>query len=287
MYDCIIIGKGPAGISAALYTIRANLSTLVIGSGAGALETAEKIDNYYGFPEGVSGRELQQRGVEQARTLGGEVVDAEVLSISQGDGFLVKTTQGQYEGRQLLITTGKSRSKIKLAGLDSFLGKGVSMCAVCDGFLYRSKRLVVLGGANYALAETEELIRFTRDITICTGGREPNWDSTPPEGITVDTRAISALEGTTRVERLRFEDGTALEVDGVFLAEGTASALDFAVKMGIFTEGSDVVVDENYRTNVDGVYAAGDCVGGFLQISKAVADGALAAKAMIKNAPKP
>lgn len=285
MYDCIIIGKGPAGISAALYTVRANLTTLVVGSGMGALETAEKIDNYYGFPSGISGAELCQRGVEQAKLLGCEVLDDEVVSITQGDCFLVKTNHGEYQGRQVLITTGKSRTKAKIAGLEGFLGRGVSMCAVCDGFLYRGKRLAVLGSSNYALAETAELVRFSRDITVCTNGRQPSWEGALPD-VLVDTRAIAKLEGGTRVERLLFEDGGELAVDGVFLAEGTASALDFAVKMGIFTEGNDIAVDAHYKTNVPGVYAAGDCVGGFLQISKAVSDGALAAKEMIKNTPK-
>ncbi|RPF48669.1 thioredoxin reductase (NADPH) [Hydrogenoanaerobacterium saccharovorans] len=286
MYDIIIIGKGPAGISAALYTVRANLKTLVLGSGIGGLENAEKIDNYYGFPEGISGKELQQRGVEQVQTLGCDVLDEEVLSVIKDNFFTVRTNKGEYEGKQILLTTGKSRVKTKIKGIDEFLGKGVSMCAVCDGFFYRGKRLVVLGNANYAISETDELTRFSQDITICTNGREPEWENAAPQSVKIDTRTIAEVTGNAKVERLVFGDGDTLELDGIFIAEGTASAFDFAVKMGILTEGTNIVVDENFKTNVDGVFAAGDCIGGFLQVSKAVADGALAARMMIKNARK-
>ncbi|WP_312641801.1 FAD-dependent oxidoreductase [Hydrogenoanaerobacterium sp.] len=286
MYDIIIIGKGPAGISAALYTVRANLKTLVVGSGIGGLETAEKIDNYYGFPDGISGKELQQRGVDQVQVLGCDVLDEEVLSVVKLDSFTVKTNRGEYEGKQILLTTGKSRVKTKIKGIDAFLGRGVSMCAVCDGFFYRGKRLVVLGNANYAIAETEELTRFSQDITICTNGRKPAWEGTVPEGVKVDTRTVAEVSGDAKVSRLVFEDGEIFELDGIFIAEGTASAIDFAAKMGILTEGTNIVVDENFKTNVDGVFAAGDCIGGFLQVSKAVSDGALAARMMIKGSRK-
>jgi len=286
MYDIIIIGKGPAGISAALYTVRANLKTLVVGSGIGGLETAEKIDNYYGFPDGISGKELQQRGVDQVQVLGCDVLDEEVLSVVKLDSFTVKTNRGEYEGKQILLTTGKSRVKTKIKGIDAFLGRGVSMCAVCDGFFYRGKRLVVLGNANYAIAETEELTRFSQDITICTNGRKPAWEGTVPEGVKVDTRTVAEVSGDAKVSRLVFEDGEIFDLDGIFIAEGTASAIDFAAKMGILTEGTNIVVDENFKTNVDGVFAAGDCIGGFLQVSKAVSDGALAARMMIKGSRK-
>ncbi|WP_343252798.1 NAD(P)/FAD-dependent oxidoreductase [Ligaoa zhengdingensis] len=283
MYDIIIIGKGVAGVSAALYTVRANLRTLIIGSGIGALEHAEKIDNYYGFPGGISGAELHRRGVEQARRLGCDFVEDEVVSVSKYETAVVKTTRGEYEGRALLIATGKPRATTKLDGVDAFLGRGISLCAVCDGFFYRGKRLAVLGSANYALAETEELTRFTQDITICTNGREPSWENALPAGVKVDTRALARVSGGSRAEHLEFQDGDRLEIDGIFVAEGTASALDFAVKMGILTEGNSIVVDDSYRTNMPGVYAAGDCIGGFLQISKAVGDGALAARTIIRE----
>lgn len=286
MYDVIIIGKGAAGVSAALYTTRANLKTLVLGSAVGALENAEKVDNYYGFPGGVSGRELQARGVEQARSLGCEVLDEEVLSVTKLQTVLVKTNLGEYEGRRLLIATGKARAQTKVAGVQRLLGRGVSMCAVCDGFFYRGKRLAVMGNANYAVAEASELTRFTSDITIYTNGREPAWETPLPETVKVDTRTVSELLGGERVEQLLFADGGTLPIDGVFVAEGTASAFDFAVKMGILTEGSDIVVDESFQTNVEGVYAAGDCVGGLLQVSKAVAEGAIAARAIIKSVVK-
>ena len=282
MYDVIIIGKGAAGVSAALYTTRANLKTLVIGSGIGALENAEKIENYYGFPNGISGQALHTNGVEQAIALGCEMLEEEVLSVVKLETITVKTNKQEHECRALLITTGKPRNKSKVAGVERLLGRGISLCAVCDGFFYKGRRLVVLGSANYAVAEAEELARFTKDITIFTNGTQPTWETPPPEFIGVNTTALQEIKGEDRVEGLVLKGGEFWRTDGIFIAEGTATAFDFAVKLGVLTEGNNIVVDNNFMTNVPNIYAAGDCIGGFLQISKAVGEGALAAYAMIK-----
>lgn len=286
MYDVIIIGKGAAGISAALYTSRASLKTLVIGSGTGALEDAESIENYYGFPGGISGQALHQNGVEQARALGCEVIAEEVLSIVKLSNITVKTNRGEYECARLLIATGKARTKAKIKGTEKLMGRGISMCAICDGFFYKGKRLAVLGSANYAVAEAEELSRFTKDITIFTNGTEPSWETTLPECVKVNTLTVQEVQGDERVSGLLLQNGEVFPIDGVFLALGTASAFDFAVKLGVLTNGSSIAVDESFMTNVPDIYAAGDCVGGLLQISKAVGEGAMAARAIIKSLSK-
>lgn len=286
MYDVIIIGKGAAGISAALYTVRASLKTLVIGSGIGALENAEKIENYYGFPNGISGTELQKNSVQQAILLGCEVHDEEVLSIVKAQDITVKTNLNEYTCKRLIIATGKARIKAKIDGLERLLGHGVSMCAVCDGFFYKNRRLAVLGNGNYAVSETDELSRFTKDITIFTNGKEPAWETTLPEYVKVNTLTVKSIVGEERVEGVLLENNELLAVDGVFVALGTASAFDLAVKLGILTENGSIAVNEDYMTNVPGIYAAGDCIGGFLQISTAVGEGALAARAIIKDLSK-
>lgn len=140
MADVIILGSGPAGISAALYTARAGLKTLVIGRDGGALLKTEKIENYYGFPEPVSGKKLTANGVAQAKRLGVSVVEQEAVGLSYDGKFEVTTRETSFRAPFLLLATGASRSAPKIPGLREFEGNGVSYCAVCDAFFYRKKR---------------------------------------------------------------------------------------------------------------------------------------------------
>lgn len=279
-YDTIIIGKGPAGISASLYAVRAGFSVLVIGMGHGALEKADKIDNYYGFPEPIGGLELVDRGIAQATRLGVEIRQEEVIEIGQEETYLVKTASGSYQGKTLLLATGKSRFHLKVPGFEAFRGKGISFCATCDGFFYRKKRLAVIGNGDYAVNELHELRAFTDDITLFTNGLSVSSSQFPPD-ITVISEKILSFTGDERLSGITTTDGIVHPFDGVFVALGTAGAADFAAKIGVEVNGSDIVVDSDFMTNIPGLFAAGDCVGGFLQIAKAVSDGALAAKAII------
>ena len=280
VYDALIIGKGPAGISASLYLVRAGMKTLVLGHSVGALERAEMIDNFYGFDAPVTGAELASRGIAQARRVGADIRDEEVVHISMEDVWLVKTAEGEYRARSVLLATGKSRTGLKVPGFEEFRGRGISFCATCDGFLYRNKRLAVIGTGDYAANELSELTHFTKDITLYTNGGELQ-SSRFPQGIAVDKRIISGFTGTDKLSAIQCEDGDSVPVDGVFVALGTAGAADFAAKIGVELNKTDIVVDSSFMTNVPGVFAAGDCIGGFLQVSKAVSDGALAAKSMI------
>ncbi|MBC8536067.1 NAD(P)/FAD-dependent oxidoreductase [Feifania hominis] len=278
MYDVIIIGRGPAGISAAIYTARANLKTLVVAKDYGALAKTDKIENYYGFTEPVGGMELLQNGERQAQRLGAEVVECEVLSVKREEYFTVSTTAGEYESRALILATGTARKKAQHLNLTEFEGRGVSFCAVCDGFFYRGKKVGVLGAGDYALAEAGELSAFTQDIVLLTDGAPLTADFS---SFRVEPRRITAVEGGDRLEAVRFEDGGREELAGLFVALGTASALDLARKTGIATLENRIAVDARMKTNIDGLFAAGDVTGGFLQVAKAVGDGAVAAKGVI------
>ncbi|HOV70298.1 MAG TPA: NAD(P)/FAD-dependent oxidoreductase, partial [Clostridia bacterium] len=150
-----------------------------------------------------------------------------------------------------------------------------------DGFFYRQKRLGVIGNGDYALSEVEELSRFTSDITLFTNGL-PLVAQKEHKGIPIVTDRIVRILGEDRVAGLETTGGK-YELDGMFVAIGTASAVDFAAKLGVMLEGSDVIVDESFMTNIDGLFAAGDAVGGLLQVAKAVSDGAHAARGMIKK----
>jgi len=279
-YDTIIIGKGPAGISAAVYLVRGGMRTLVIGMGRGSLEKAEKIENYYGFPEPVTGAELVDRGIAQAVRLGVEIITEEAVGIGMDEAFVVKTVGGEYRARSVLLATGKSRFSLKVPGFEELRGRGISFCATCDGFFYRKKKLAVLGTGDYAASELHELLAVTSDITLFTNGQQP-VSTGFPGGLPVVTAKITRFEGTERLTGITTADGVTHPADGVFVALGTAGAADFAAKVGVEVNGTDIVVDPAFMTNIPGLFAAGDCTGGFLQIAKAVSDGALSAKNMM------
>ena len=280
MPDVIILGLGPAGISTALYTARAGLETMLLGREGGSLAKTDQIGNYYGFPEPVSGRELLKNGVEQARRVGASIVEDDAVGITYDGQFCVSTAAEIYRAPYLVLATGSQRKAPALSGLESFEGHGVSYCAVCDGFFYRKKNVAVLGAGDYALHEANELLPLAAKVTVLTDGREPETEF-PPE-MAVETRKLDALTGDSLLRGVRFTDGSELAVDGVFVALGVAGSVDFARKLGVETNGSAIVVDEHRQTNVPGLYAAGDCIGGLLQISKAVCDGAIAGTSIVK-----
>lgn len=280
-YDVLIIGRGPAGISASLYLARAGRSVAVIGKDSGALERAEKIDNYYGFPEGLTGAELARRGIAQAERLGVTVIAEEVISLGMEGDFVVRTSAGEagseYRSRTVLLATGKQRTVLKLPGFEEFRGSGISFCATCDGFFYRGKKVALIGSGDYAAGELRELMHFTQDITLFPNGEKLTAKDLPV-GLQIVMDKITAFRGSGKLERIETANGVQYPVDGAFIAIGTAGAADFAAKLGLALNGTDIAVDSEFMTNVPGVFAAGDCTGGFLQVAKAVSDGALAAK---------
>jgi thioredoxin reductase (NADPH) len=280
MYYVFVFGKGPAGLSAAIYAVRAGLSVLVIGRDKGALAQADLIENYWGFPEPVPAARLLADGEAQVRRLGAELLTEEVTGLLFLENYGVKTTMREFETRSLVVATGLPRKKAAVPGLQDFEGRGVSYCATCDGFFYRGKKVVVIGNGDYAFKEACELKPFASRITLLTNGR-PYAASLTDEAIAVDLRPIAAVSGDAeRVRRVEMADGSFLEVDGVFVAEGTASALDLAQKLGLAHDGKVITVNSrNQDTSLPGVFAAGDCTGGLLQIAVAVGDGARAGMA--------
>lgn len=282
-YDVVIIGKGPAGISAALYTARASLKTLVVGTGASSLRKASKIENYFGFENPVSGEQLLEAGAKQARRLGVTIADREVTAVEFGTPYTVKTVGGDYSAAAVLIATGQAPRRPELPGIREFEGKGVSYCTTCDGFFFKNKRVGILGSGNYAVQEALELEPFTKDITIFTNGREENFTgeyAAQAAEYTVLGEPVRGLAGDTVVREILLESGPR-PLDGLFVASGTASSVDFAVKLGVAVKANAILVDDGQRTNLEGIFAAGDCTGGFKQVSTAVGQGAVAGKNII------
>ncbi len=288
--DIIIIGSGPAGISAALYAKRAGADVTVISRGSGALEKAEKIENYYGLAEPVTGAELEANGIAGAKRLGVNFIEDEVVGVAMNDdftGLVVQTPNRICDAKAVVLAAGSTRLAPKIPGLKELEGKGVSYCAICDAFFYRQKTVAVLGEGEYALHEAEILLPHASKVMLFTNGKEPVVEI--PDTIEVHKEKVIAVEaenenGMERVCGLRAEDGALTPVNGLFVALGTAGSVDLARKIGAGTENNRVVVDGDMATNVPGLYAAGDCTGGLLQVVKAAYEGAVAGLSAAKYA---
>lgn len=280
MSNVIIIGSGPAGISSALYTQRGNIETTVISKGMGALEKAKKIENYYGVYPFVTGEQLYINGMESAKNIGVRFIDDEVTSLTYTDKLVVTGTNGSYSADAVILATGATRNTPKINGIKDFEGKGVSYCAICDAFFYRGKDVAVLGNGSYALNEAAELLNVANSVTVLTNGLEVTADF--PSQINIISKPIQALIGDLTLNSVVFSDNTAIKTDGLFVAMGVAGSTDLARKLGAITENNKIVVDQNMATNVPGLYAAGDCTAGLLQVSKAVYEGAVAGTQVIK-----
>ncbi len=282
MKKAIIIGSGPAGVSAALYLKRSGKNDVtVISNGKSALAKAEKIENYYGI-EAMSGEELETQGIESAKKLGIDFINAQVVAITFDDLFkpIIETNKESLRADALLIAMGASRKSPRITGLSELEGKGVSYCAICDAFFYQNKDVCVIGNGDYAIHEAQILAQTSKTVTILTNGTELTAEV--PENIKVINKKILSVDGTNCVESVTFDDRSTLTVSGVFVAIGVAGSTDLARKIGLELDGNKIKVDENMMTNIPGVFAAGDCTGGLLQVSKAVYDGASAGLAMIK-----
>lgn len=283
MYDVIIIGAGPAGISASLYLKRANINVLIISKGYGALEKASKIENYYGLNEVISGKELFNIGTNQAKRLGIEIVEDEVTGISLEESlFTVVTANREYIASKVILATGASRRIPNIKGIKEYEGKGISYCAICDAFFYRDKDVGVLGSGNYAIHEANQLKSIANSVTILTNG-EKMVENRDGEEFEVEDKPIREFRGNNTIEEVEFEDEDTKKLSGIFIAIGTASSNDLARKIGAVIQNNNIKVNENMQTTVDGLYACGDCTGGLLQINKAVYEGARAAMHIISN----
>ena len=281
MGKIVIVGSGPAGCSAALYAARAGMETTVISKGIGALQKAEQIQNYYGFEEGITGAELYRRGVAGAQAVGTQFVTAEVVGLDYAATLVVQSTAGDYPADAVILATGTGRIAPKIAGLAEHEGRGVSYCATCDAFFYRGKTAAVLGTGEYALHEVQALLPLAGKVILCTNGEPLTAEF--PAGVTVCTEKLEAIEGEETVTALRLAGGGLLPADGLFVALGVAGSAALARKLGAPVENGRIVVDEKMQTGIPGLFAAGDCTGGMLQVCKAVYEGALAATEAIRQ----
>lgn len=298
LYDVIIIGGGPAGLTAGLYTSRARLGTLLIESGifGGQMMTTEQIENYPGFPQGVSGEELSRLMEEQAKRFGMETINDEVLEVSiENERKKVKTYGGDYFCRALIICTGTEYRKLGVPGEEEFKGRGISYCATCDGAFFKDSRIVVVGGGDSALTEALFLTKFVKELTIIhrrdalratkiyqeRAMNNPKikflWNSVVQE-IKGDNVVRSVV-----VKNVKTGEMTEMEIEGVFLFIGLMPRTQFLKDLVPMDREGYILTNENCETSVKGIFAAGDCRKKLLrQISTSVGDGATAAFAAEK-----
>jgi thioredoxin reductase (NADPH) len=279
MEKVVVIGCGPAGISTAIYLKRSNIDVLVVGKDMGALDGyTDLIENYYGFKEPISGDLLVKNGIEQAKRLGIKIISDDVIAlVDAGNFFKIKTKHDTYESLTVVLATGKVRQVLKIPGFTKFKGKGISLCAMCDGYFYKKKKIAVIGSGAYMQHELSHLKLLTDDITVFTNGEVLDQ----PVDVHVINDPIQEFVGEHRVTSIKTTHST-YEIQGVFLAIGAPSSLEFASQLGVIIDKNSVVVDGNYQTNINGLFAIGDIIGGKLQIAKAVYDGMNAADSIIK-----
>ena len=280
MYDVIVVGSGPAGITASIYAKRRNLSVLIISKNESALQKTDKIENYYGFPNGITGKELYENGIKQAQNLGIEIIEDEIVSLKFLNTFELETVNSKYEAKSVILATGANRNSPKINGIKEFEGKGVSYCAVCDAYFFKGKDVAVLGSGNYAISELQQLKPIVKSVTILTNGNKIVENRSIQADII--EKPIRSFRGENKIQEVEFEDNTKKEISAVFIAQGTASSNDLARKIGARIENDHIVVNQNMETTVKGLFACGDCTGGLLQISKAVYEGATAGLSVLK-----
>ncbi len=292
-YDVVIIGGGPAGLSAGIYTARARLSSLLIERGAvgGQIINAEWVENYPGFTESISGIDLTEAMHKQATKFGLETLLAEVTGIDiKGGRKAVKTSQGDFTAKAVIIAGGSERQKLGVPGEAEFAGKGVSYCATCDGPFFRGKAVAVVGGGNTAITEAIELTKFASRITVIhrrdelratkilqeKAFAEPKidilWDSVIEE---IDG---DAFVSKVRVSNVKTRKKTVLDVSGVFMAVGFRPNTGYLKGIVKLDDIGTVITNEKMETSVPGIFAAGDIRGNSIrQIIAAAGDGAVAA----------
>jgi thioredoxin reductase (NADPH) len=291
-YEVIIIGGGPAGLTAGLYASRAGLSSLLVERGifGGQMVNATLVENYPGFPEGISGAELGSLMHQQAIRYGLEVVTAEVTGLAPGQPYNASTTEGSFEAAAIIIAAGSEYRKLGVAGEEKLLGRGVSYCATCDGFLFRDKEVAVIGGGDTAITDALELSRHTKKVYVIhrrdqlRAGRvlqerafahpklEFIWNMVVEE--VLGDRLLEGLE----LRNVKTGQEANLKVDGLFVAVGLMPNSQCFRSIVEVDDVGYIVVDDAMSTSAPGIFAAGDIRrDSARQIAAAVGDGATAA----------
>ena len=291
-YEVVIIGGGPAGLTAGLYTSRAGLKSLLIERGVfgGQIVNAPLVENYPGFPEGISGADLGSLMHQQATKYGLETVTAEVTGVKSGKPYQVFTTEGSFEAGAIIVAAGSEYRKLGVPGEEKLLGHGVSYCATCDGFFFRQREVAVVGGGDAAITDALELVQHASKVYVIhrrdqlRAGQvlqrralaEPKiefiWDTVVEE--IMGENLLKAL----KLRNIKTEKASTLEVAGVFVAVGLKPNSQLFADIVKLSETGHIVTDELMATSAPGLFAVGDIRRkSARQVASAVGDGATAA----------
>lgn len=294
-YDVGIIGSGPAGLSAAIYAKRANLSAVVIEKeyeGTGQIAESGQVDNYLGLP-GISGYDLGEQFREHAVKLGVSFLEQEVTEIKKEDSavFTIIFEDGSsVETKTVIYAAGATPRRANIPGEQEYSGKGVSYCAICDGSFYRGKKVAVLGGGDTALDDAVYLADLAEQVYVIHRRKEFRGAATTVEKLRKKENITFVLEhqvkeitGAEKVNGVVLEDGTAIAVDGVFVAYGSVPQTNLVKELVTLDEAGYVKAEETGETSLAGLYVAGDARTKKLrQVVTAVSDGANAATAVVE-----
>lgn len=267
MYDCIIVGMGPAGMSAAIYANESGLKTLILeeSTPGGLLNKVSIVNNYLGFPN-ISGSDLAFKMFEHIRNENIEYKIARVLDIKDKEDYkVVTTTIGEFKTKGIILSTGRKLKKSGIPNEDKFINKGISYCAICDGYLFKNKNVVVLGNNQTAESEANYLSK------ICNVKR-------------ITEQKVIEFIGNEYLEGIKLEDGNVIKCDAAFVYYGYMSSTSFIKNYDITDEKGYVIVDKNMKSKCNMIYACGDIVKKDLyQVSTAVSEGAIAAISLSKE----
>jgi thioredoxin reductase (NADPH) len=292
-YDVVIVGGGPAGLSAGLYTSRARLSSLLIERLClgGMAVNASWVENYPGFPQGIGGLDLTDLMRQQADNFGLETLIADVVGLeSKGEKQLVETSEGEIVAGTVIVAGGSDRARLNVPGEQEFTGKGVSFCAICDGAFFQNKSVGVVGGGNAAVNEALDLTKHAAKITVIHRRDELRATRVLQERAFAEPKieflwnmVVTAIEGDGTVRQLRLrnvqtDEESNLEVSGVFVATGTKPNTEYLKGIVPLDAGGAIITNERMETGVPGIFAAGDIrAGSIRQVIAATGDGAVAA----------
>ena len=296
-YDVTIIGGGPAGLTAGLYAARAGLKSLLLERGifGGQIVNARLVENYPGFPEGISGPELGEFMRRQATKFGLEAFNTEVTGMRTGDAYEISTTEGNIQTKSIIIAAGSEYRKLAVAGEEKLSGRGVSYCATCDGFFFRDREVAVVGGGDTAVTDALELAQHCRKVYIIHRRDQLRATKTLQEkafsqpkielvwNSVVDEIVGDKMLNSLRLRNVKTGQSSDLEVDGTFVAVGLKPNSQVFSQLVTLDEARFIVTDEMMRTSAPGIFAAGDVRhNSFRQVITAAGDGASAAMSAFK-----
>lgn len=292
-YDVIIIGAGPAGISASIYLKRANVNCLLLESEApgGLLNKIHKIENYPGFTDDT-GSILAFRMYSQVESLGIDLKIEKVINIKSGnDSYEVFTKNNVFVSKYIIIATGKTPKKLEIKNSEKYEGKGISYCAVCDGALYRNKDIAIVGGGNTAIDTANYMSNIANKIYIINRSSNLRADQKGQEeikklenvNVLYNTKLKDIIGDDTGVQGVVLEDGTEINLSGIFVCIGQTNNSAFYQNLNLKTDNRGIVVDKDLKTTVNNVYACGDSISKDLyQVVTATSEGAMVASNIIK-----